>query len=159
MQDAKKPNAAVVAIIIVVLIGAVAAGTIYIMNSRQMADNSNSASDLPATSNQATDQPAAEKSYKSGTYTASGSYLSPGGEESVDVQVTLDGDIITAATVTPHAAAGTSVQYQTEFVNNFKSLVVGKDIDEVKLSRVAGSSLTSGGFNKALDKIKTDATA
>ncbi|WP_447589312.1 hypothetical protein [Microbacterium lacticum] len=37
--------------------------------------------------------------------------------------------------------------------------VVGKDIDDVSVSRVAGSSLTSGGFNDALETIKADARA
>ena len=155
MQDAKKPNAAVIAIIIVVLVGAVAAGTIYIMNSRSGSDSSGQTSS-PAPAGESSDT---ASSYKSGTYKASGSYLSPGGDESVDVEVTLDGDTITAATVTPHAATSTSTQYQGEFVANFKTLVIGKDIDEVKLSRVAGSSLTSGGFNQALDKIKLEAAA
>ena len=34
---------------------------------------------------------------------------------------------------------------------------VGKDIDEISVSRVAGSSLTSGGFNQAIDAIKSEA--
>jgi hypothetical protein len=38
-------------------------------------------------------------------------------------------------------------------------LVVGKSVDEVSLSRVAGSSLTSLGFNNALTQIKEDAKA
>lgn len=162
MQDAKKPNAAVIAIIVIVLIGAVAAGTIYVINNRQTSSSSTGSvpsqtSGSGATGNATT--PAVASSYKSGTYKATGEYLSPGGQESVDVEVTLDGDMITAATVTPHPATGTSTQYQGEFVAGFKALVVGKDIDEVKLSRVAGSSLTSGGFNQALDKIKTEAAA
>ncbi len=158
MQDAKKPNAAVIAIIIVVLVAAVAAGTIYIMNSRNASDSSGT-QDSPSQTSETGNDSAPGASYKSGTYKASGNYLSPGGEESVDVEVTLDGDMITAATVTPHAAGSTSVQYQGEFVANFKPLVIGKDIDEVNLSRVAGSSLTSGGFNKALDQIKSEAAA
>ena len=36
-------------------------------------------------------------------------------------------------------------------------LVLGKDLDEVSVSRVAGSSLTSEAFNQAIDKIKTEA--
>ena len=39
------------------------------------------------------------------------------------------------------------------------SLIVGKDIDEVSLDKVAGSSLTSGGFNAAVESIKSDALA
>lgn len=95
--------------------------------------------------------------YKSGSYSATGSYQSPGGTEQVAVSVTLDGNTITAATVTPKAASPTSVQYQGEFVDGFKALVIGKDIDQVELSKVSGSSLTSRGFNDALEQIKDQA--
>ena len=157
MQEAKKPNPAIVAVIIVVLVAAIAGGTYYLMNRKDETEG--------MTTDSSTQQPSAETptasqgSYKNGTYSATGSYISPGGQESVDVEVTLKDDIISAATVTPHPAAATSTQYQSEFVNNFKALVVGKNIDEVKLSRVAGSSLTSGGFNEAIEKIKDDAAA
>ena len=36
-------------------------------------------------------------------------------------------------------------------------VVVGQDIDEISVSRVAGSSLTSGGFNRAIEEIKAEA--
>jgi hypothetical protein len=36
-------------------------------------------------------------------------------------------------------------------------VVVGQDIDQISVSRVAGSSLTSGGFNQAIDTIKSEA--
>ena len=157
MQEAKKPNAAVVAVIIVVLLAAVAGGTIYLMNRQETSDTG--ATDTSSQQPPATDAPQVDTgTYKNGTYTATGSYLSPGGQESVDVEVTLKDGVIESAVVTPHPASTTSTQYQGEFVNNFKPLVVGKSIDEVKLSRVAGSSLTSGGFNEAIEKIKDDAT-
>lgn len=158
MQEAKRPNAAVVAVIIVVLLTAAAAGTVYLMNRQET--NGTGTTDSSSQQQPAADTPAAETdAYKDGTYTATGSYLSPGGQESVDVAVTLKGGMIESATVTPHPASTTSTQYQGEFVNNFKPLVVGKNINDVKLSRVAGSSLASGGFNEAIEKIKDDAAA
>ncbi|MHD0330680.1 hypothetical protein ACY18M_17150, partial [Proteus mirabilis] len=54
---------------------------------------------------------------------------------------------------------GESREYQAKFASGFKTLVVGKKIDEVSLSRVAGSSLTSGGFNAALADIESQAKA
>jgi uncharacterized protein with FMN-binding domain len=95
--------------------------------------------------------------YADGTYTADGSYQSPGGEESVSVSITLEGDIVTAVTVTPHATSGNSKQYQSQFASGIAGQVVGKEIDSLDVSRVAGSSLTSGGFNDALEQIKADA--
>ena len=62
-------------------------------------------------------------------------------------------------TVTPHAEEGNAVQYQGQFASGIAAEVVGKDIDELEVSRVAGSSLTSEGFNQAVDAIKADAAA
>ena len=97
--------------------------------------------------------------YTDGTYTEDGSYLSPAGEQTVTVKVTLANDRVTAVTVTPHATDPTAKQYQAMFVQGVAAIVIGKDIDQLAVSRVAGSSLTSGGFNKAIVAIKTDAKA
>ncbi|WP_382309622.1 hypothetical protein [Herbiconiux sp. UC225_62] len=96
--------------------------------------------------------------YADGTYDAKGNYISPNGKEEVDVSVTLAGDVITAVTVTPEATNPTAIQYQTQFADGIAAVVVGKDIDEIDVSRVAGSSLTSGGFNEAIEAIKADAS-
>lgn len=101
----------------------------------------------------------AASTYADGIYTASGSYSSPGGTESVTITLTLTGDIITSASGVGDATSPPSSQYQAKFVDNFASLIVGKDIDEVSLDKVAGSSLTSGGFNAAVETIKSDALA
>ncbi|MBN9140844.1 MAG: hypothetical protein J0H23_08455 [Micrococcales bacterium] len=98
-------------------------------------------------------------SYTDGTYTAEGSYISPAGEESVKVELTLDGDIVTAVTVTPEADDPQAKSFQEKFASGIADVVVGKDIDTLNVSRVAGSSLTSGGFAEALKAIKADALA
>lgn len=97
--------------------------------------------------------------YKNGTYTTTGNYTSPGGAESIKVTVTLVNDKITDATVVSNAFRPNSVQFQGMFISGFKTLVVGKNIDEVQLDKVAGSSLTPKGFNDALSKIKIEARA
>ncbi|MEV4422562.1 hypothetical protein AB0L40_21670 [Patulibacter sp. NPDC049589] len=95
--------------------------------------------------------------YKDGTYQAEGSYQSPGGTESIGVSVTLKGGTISAVTVTPKATDPNGKRFQGEFKDGIGAVVVGKSIDSLNVSKVAGSSLTSGGFNAALDTIKTDA--
>jgi uncharacterized protein with FMN-binding domain len=95
--------------------------------------------------------------YTDGTYTEDGGYISPAGPQTVTVKLTLAGDHISAITVTPHAVDPTAKEYQAMFVQGIAAVVVGKDIDELNVSRVAGSSLTSGGFNKAIEAIKSDA--
>jgi len=95
--------------------------------------------------------------YADGTYDASGSYTAPSGKEHVDVEVTLAGDTITAVTVTPTATDRQAAGFQKQFAGGIAAEVVGKDIDTLDVSRVAGSSLTSGGFNAAIDAIKAEA--
>jgi hypothetical protein len=74
------------------------------------------------------------------------------------VSVTLVEGVITAVTVTPQATDPTSLDYQTRFAQAIPALVVGRNIDEVNLSKVAGSSGTPDGFNAAIQRIKAEAT-
>ena len=98
-------------------------------------------------------------SYTDGTYTADGSYVTPESVETISVTVTLESDVITAVEVTGDPQARESQEYQGKFIGGIADAVVGKDIDEISVSRVAGSSLTSGGFNKAIEDIKSQAAA
>ncbi len=110
-----------------------------------------------ATDSATTDTGTSASTYADGTYEATGSYTSPNGQEEVDVSITLESDIITAVTVTPQASNPNSVRYQNEFADGIAAVVVGQDIDDIQVSRVAGSSLTSGGFNEAVETIKSEA--
>ncbi|WP_430591476.1 FMN-binding protein [Humidisolicoccus flavus] len=97
--------------------------------------------------------------YADGSYTAEGSYVSPGGQETIDVELTLADGVISEVTVTnPDTTNANSLRYQGEFIDGISAEVVGVPIDEVSVDRVGGSSLTSGGFNDALEQIKTDAS-
>ena len=97
--------------------------------------------------------------YEDGTYEASGDYQAPSGTESVDVTVTLEDGVITDVQVVGNATDPTAIQHQGEFIGGIAAEVVGKPIDDIQVSKVSGSSLTSGGFNKAIDEIKADAAA
>lgn len=96
--------------------------------------------------------------YKDGTYSADGAYQSPGGQQIVSVSLTLNGGKVTNSTVVGKADGGVAQFYQNSFVGSYKKSVIGKAIDSIHVSRVAGSSLTSNGFNNALKKIKQQAT-
>lgn len=100
-----------------------------------------------------------EGTYEDGTYTATGTYTSPGGPEEIGITLTVEGGIITDASAEPKATIPASVNWQTVFANNFKASVVGKSLDEVSLDKVSGSSLTPKGFNDAVEKIKAQAEA
>lgn len=97
--------------------------------------------------------------YADGTYTATGDYTTPGGGESVTVTVTLEDGTVTAVDVEGSATGGDSARYQGEFIDGIADEVVGVDIDDLNVSRVGGSSLTSGGFNRAIETILSEAAA
>jgi uncharacterized protein with FMN-binding domain len=105
------------------------------------------------------DAAAADSAYADGTYDAEGAYTSPGGNETVGVELTLEGGVVTAVTVTPQSENPTGEQYQERFASGISGEVVGVPLDELDVSVVSGSSLTSGGFNDAVETIKADAAA
>ncbi len=97
--------------------------------------------------------------YEDGTYEASGSYEAPSGTETVAVTLTLEAGVVTEVTVVGEATDPQAQIHQGEFIDGIAGEVVGKPIDELQVSKVAGSSLTSGGFNKAVEEIKADAAS
>lgn len=102
------------------------------------------------------DQPGA--GLADGTYQAGGGYQSPNGPETIEVSLTITNGVIEEVSVTPGATSSTSKRYQGDFAGGIAAEVVGKSLDEVDVTRVAGSSLTSGGFQEALATIRQDAT-
>jgi hypothetical protein len=97
--------------------------------------------------------------YKNGSYSATGSYESPGGTEKITIRVSLQSGVITDTSATSGAIDGEGQEYQNDFIRGYKQQVVGKSIDSLSLSRVSGSSLTSQGFNDAISQIKQQAHA
>ncbi|MDQ4047152.1 MAG: FMN-binding protein [Actinomycetota bacterium] len=95
--------------------------------------------------------------YKDGTYSADGNYRSPNGTETVGVQLTLSNGTVSAVEITQHPSNPKTRRFQGEFAGGIAEQVVGKSLDEIKVSKVAGSSLTSGGFNQAVEEIKAQA--
>ena len=96
-------------------------------------------------------------SYQDGVYEVTGEYMSPGGAEQIAVKVTLQDGVITEAVVEPQAVRPNSVIFQGIFADNYQEQVIGKNIDQLQLDKVSGSSLTPKGFNDALEKIKAQA--
>ena len=159
MNRERKKNPAVVAIIVIVLLAA-AGGAVYVATRPGDATTTQSTTqDTTGETSTPADTSDVASEYTDGTYEATGTYSTPGGRESVDLTVTITDGTITSTEIDGSATSGDSLQCQTRFINNYKTLVVGKKVDDVSLSRVAGSSLTSGGFNQALDQIKNEAGA
>lgn len=97
--------------------------------------------------------------YTDGEYTETGSYQSPNGTETIEVTLTLADNVITDVTVVGNGGNPNTERFQGEFIDGIADVVVGKNIDEIVVDKVAGSSLTSGGFDDAVAKIKADALA
>ncbi|MFH0772984.1 MAG: hypothetical protein V1922_01600 [bacterium] len=95
--------------------------------------------------------------YIDGIYEQIGNYTSPGGPEQIDVKILLKNGVITESEVTPKAERPISKMKQEAFAKSYKTLVVGKNIKDLQLGKIAGSSLTPKGFNDALEKIKAHA--
>ncbi|WP_226531668.1 FMN-binding protein [Microbacterium paraoxydans] len=97
--------------------------------------------------------------YADGTYTADGSYQTPETVEQISVTLTLADGVVTDVEVTGDPKAPETEQYQGQFIAGIADEVEGVALDELNVSRVAGSSLTSGGFNDAVASIKEQAAA
>ena len=95
--------------------------------------------------------------YKDGTYSADGNYVSPNGTETVGVELTLANGTVADVKITQHPSNPNTRKFQGEFAGGIQAQVVGKKLDDLNVSKVAGSSLTSGGFNDAVQKIKAQA--
>lgn len=157
MEQSDSPNKAIIAIVVIALI-AFAAGATIVLTSRPNAQDSvtQTANDLP------TNAPVtfeADATFVDGEYDATGSYQTPGGSERIGVKVTVKDGVVTDADLTEMGTTGEAKEYQSRFASGYRSEVVGKKVSEIKLDRVAGSSLTSSGFNDAINDIAKQAQA
>lgn len=116
------------------------------------------ASSEPSASTESTTSETAS-AYADGTYTSTGQYVTPGGVERVEITLDVAGDKITGVQFVGDPQRPESENFQGQFADGIAAEVVGKGLDEVQVDRIAGSSLTSGGFNQALEAIKEEAAA
>jgi len=93
--------------------------------------------------------------YKDGTYTADGLY---GGLPSrLTVTLKISKDIIEGVSVQTHATDPISLDLQRRFAEAVPSAVLGKPLREVRVGKLAGSSVTPDGFNAAVQRIRSQA--
>ncbi len=95
--------------------------------------------------------------YKDGTYEVKGNYVSPAGPEEFPISFTIASGVIVDTSMTVNSENPGSVNFQTQFMNGYKDQVIGKNIDEVSITKVSGSSLTPKGFNDAIADLKVQA--
>ncbi len=88
------------------------------------------------------------------TATTKVNFNTPGGVNSLTLNVSGSAGVITDFTYSVQANDGTSKGYANSFSNSLsKSSIVGKSISNVSLSRVGGASLTTGAFMNALKSV------
>lgn len=89
-----------------------------------------------------------------GTFHLTDTYQSPAGPEPLDATVTIENNVITAVEAKNVAHAAKSKMYQDMFIKGIAGQVVGKNIKDVQVTYVNGSSLTAKAFNKALHDLE-----
>jgi hypothetical protein len=140
----------------ILLIAALCTGT-FVFRNKEMAPAVSETAAIETASSSPIAETGGDSEYMNGTYHGTGTYTSPAGTETVDVSVTLQDDMVTAATFEGHPSNPGTVMNQGKFARGYTAVVVGKKLDEIALTVVNGSSLTPIGFMKALEEIKTDA--
>lgn len=95
--------------------------------------------------------------FRDGEYASTGRYLTPGGDESIEVTLRVRDGVITAATSRTEALSPTARQFQEQFRVAIAAQVVARPLSSVTVDVVAGASLTSSGFNDALARIRSEA--
>ncbi|MFZ2804109.1 MAG: calcium-binding protein [Patescibacteria group bacterium] len=132
----------------------------------EIAMHQNGANATPTTPSTPTDSgsngssaPPVAANYKDGTYTADGDYQTHETSETVHISITLKDNVITDSTFQATPNASLSAYFQGLFSQNYKAMIIGQNINDVHLTKVSGSSLTPGGFDAALEKIKAQAQA
>lgn len=155
MEQKDKNNNLAIGLLVIAVISALGiGGFVYWNNTR---DQSIQSTDQNGSSLTATTTDKRQSSYKDGTYEVVGEYISPGGNESINVNLVLKDGVVTDATVVSNATRPNSVKFQGQFIGGFKDQVIGKNIDEINITKVSGSSLTPKGFMDALNKVKVQA--
>ncbi len=136
------------------------AGALVLAGCSGTADAQSTADEnTPSSSSDSTGTTSTAGEYTDGTYTAEGSYQTPETVETISVTLTLADGVVTDVEVTGDPQARETEQYQGQFIAGIADEVVGVNIDDLNVDRVAGSSLTSGGFNEAVESIKEQAAA
>lgn len=93
--------------------------------------------------------------YADGQYEATGWYGSLPSHH--DVTLTIENDTVIDVAITTPAEDETSLGYQQRFVDALPAEIIGRNIDEIAVDRLAGSSGCSEGFMDALTQIKEQA--
>ncbi len=84
-----------------------------------------------------------------GVYSQNVTYARPGGNEEVNMTIAVEGDVVTAASITGTPSSPISAGFISKVNAALPELVVGKKITALDLPKqIAGSSLTTAAFKQ-----------
>lgn len=137
----------------------IASSTVLALNFQKNSSNSSSSSSISSSNSSSSTQVTAVGSenntnYKDGSYSTKLSYSTPGGQELIQFTVELKDNNINSVTTSSQPKDGDSKNYQRRFQQGINGVVKGKKIDDVSISSVNGSSLTTKSFMDAIKNIK-----
>jgi len=88
-----------------------------------------------------------------GTYVGEASYSTGRAVHELDVTLTIENDVVIAAEVA-YDGGEPPTPILRSFDEAYQAEVVGKNIDNIQLSRVGGASWTSDAFNEAVAEVR-----
>lgn len=159
-QATSKNKQIITTLAVLVFLAVIVGGAMAFTGNDETSPTTNTTSTTQTTSESSGSSMTSDHSdmdHADGEYTASADYATPGGVDTITLNVTLADNAVTAVSMSTNPQDGESKEYDDNFQEAYKEFVVGKPIDEIALSRIAGSSLTTGGFMDALDQIATQA--
>ena len=154
MKDTNQVLRGLIAVaVLVIVIGAI------IVFSEEDSQESNIASSSSSAAEASLPEPSPQVegpgSFEDGSFETTTTYISPGGPAEMNIALTLEGDVVQSISVTSLEGNPTSQDYKERFANEVISFVTGVNLDEADVDTIAGASLTSRGFNEALDVIRS----
>lgn len=159
MEQQNKLHPAIAALVVIFLVGISTAAVATLNKKDTVTSPQLSSTSSQSSTSSATENLTSPSTLRDGRYSANASYATPGGNESIGIALLIKDGTIDDVTLKQQPTGGETAEYQSKFASGYKQLVVGKKVSAVHLSRVAGSSLTSNGFNDALEQIQQNAAS
>ena len=119
--------------------------------------NATTTSTTPESDDTTTTTTSAAAEFTDGEYSATGWYGSLPSHH--DVTLTIVGGAVTDVEITTPAEDETSLGYQQRFAAALPEAIIGRNIADLSVDRLAGSSGCSEGFMKALEQIREEGAA
>ncbi len=129
-------------------------------DTTEVAANGMVIGDLSGPTPEPLDTPVVDQSAEgaTGSFSGEASYSTGRSIHELLVTLTLENDIVVASDIRYDGQGEPTTPTLRSFNDAYEAEVIGKDIDDIELSRVGGASWTSDAFNEAVDTIQQQAS-